>query len=123
MSKNLLAKFYQENKERLPKKSRERYQNLSNEEKEKKLQYGRERYKNLSKDEMFFKTFLKCLKIYQLNSIKKIKKDCQKKVVKDIKIFLMKNKKKSYNMVVSVTKTSQKMKKINWLSIERNIIE
>ena len=36
MSKNLLAKYYQENKERLQKKSRERYQNLSKEEKEKK---------------------------------------------------------------------------------------
>ena len=29
MSKNLLAKYYQENKERLQKKARERYQNLS----------------------------------------------------------------------------------------------
>ena len=29
MSKNLSAKYYQENKERLQKKSRERYQNLS----------------------------------------------------------------------------------------------
>ena len=37
MSKNLSAKYYQENKERLPKKkARERYQNLSKEEKEKK---------------------------------------------------------------------------------------
>ena len=35
MSKNLLAKYYQENKERLQKKARERYQNLSREEKEK----------------------------------------------------------------------------------------
>ena len=45
MSENLLAKYYQENKERLPKKARERYQNLSKEEKEKKQQHGRERYK------------------------------------------------------------------------------
>ena len=51
MSKNLSAKYYQENKERLQKKARERYQNLSKEEKEKKQQYGRERYKNLSEDE------------------------------------------------------------------------
>ena len=51
MSKNLSAKYYQENKERLQKKPRERYQNLSKEEKEKKRQYGRERYKNLSEDE------------------------------------------------------------------------
>ena len=36
MSKKLSAKFYQENKERLQKKARERYQNLSKDEKEKK---------------------------------------------------------------------------------------
>ena len=36
MSINLLAKYYQENKERLQKKPCERYQNLSKEEKEKK---------------------------------------------------------------------------------------
>ena len=35
MSKNLSAKYYQENKERLQKKAPERYQNLSKEEKEK----------------------------------------------------------------------------------------
>ena len=51
MSKNLSAKYYQENKERLQKKTRKRYQNLSKEEKEKKRQYGRERYKNLSGNE------------------------------------------------------------------------
>ena len=32
-------------------------------------------------------------------------------------------KEKSDNMVVNVTKTSQKVKKINWLSIETNITE
>ena len=47
------------------------------------------------------------------------KKDYQRKLVKDIKIFLKKKKKKSNNMVVSVTKISQKMKKINWLSKEK----
>ena len=51
MSKNLSATCYQENKERMQKKARERYQNLSKEEKEKKKQYGRKRYKNLSKVE------------------------------------------------------------------------
>ena len=35
MSKNSLAKYYQNNKERLQKKTRERYQSLSKEEKEK----------------------------------------------------------------------------------------
>ena len=51
MSKNLSSKYYQENKERLQKKARGRYQNLSKEEKEEKHQYGRERYKNLPEDE------------------------------------------------------------------------
>ena len=36
ISKNLSAKYYQENKERLQIKARERYQNLSKEENEKK---------------------------------------------------------------------------------------
>ena len=51
MSKNLSAKYYQENKERLLEKASERYQNLSKGEKEKNQQYGRERHKNLSEDE------------------------------------------------------------------------
>ena len=42
--------------------------------------------------------------------------------MKDIKIFLKKKKKKNDNMVVSVTKISEKMQKINWLSIEKIII-
>ena len=47
MSKNLSAKFYPENKERLQKKKKtcKRYQNLSKEEKEKKQQYGHKRCK------------------------------------------------------------------------------
>ena len=36
MSKKLSAKYYQENKETLQKKARERYENLSKEEKETK---------------------------------------------------------------------------------------
>ena len=40
MSKNLSTNYYQENKKRLQKKARERYQNLSKEKKEKKQQYG-----------------------------------------------------------------------------------
>ena len=46
MSKYLSAKYYQENKTRLQKKARERYE----EEKEKKQQCGRERCKNFSED-------------------------------------------------------------------------
>ena len=73
------------------------------------------------------------------NVIKKIKKDYQKKakqnrknqnktkqkqnIVKDIKIFLKIEKKKSNNMVVNVTKISQKMKNKSLLSIEKSIIE
>ena len=53
MSKSLSGKYYQENKERLWKKTRERYQNCFKEEKEKKWQYGRERYKNPSEDEKY----------------------------------------------------------------------
>ena len=51
MYENLSAKYYQNNKDRLQKKSLERYRNLSKEEKEKKLKYGCERYKSLPEDE------------------------------------------------------------------------
>ena len=50
MSKNFWAIYYQENKERLQKKTYERNQNPSK-EKKKKCQYGRECYKNLSENE------------------------------------------------------------------------
>ena len=42
MSKNLSTKYYQESKEKLQKKVRGRYQNISKEEKQKKQQYSRE---------------------------------------------------------------------------------
>ena len=49
---NSSAKYYQDNKERLQKRTCERYQRLSNKEKEKKKQqYGREQYKILPEDE------------------------------------------------------------------------
>ena len=57
----------------------------------------------------------------QLNIIKKIKVGYKKNLLKDIKIFLKKKKKKSGNMVVNVTKIYLKMKKINWLSMEKNV--
>ena len=57
-------------------------------------------------------------KYYQEN-----KERLQKKLLKDIKMFLKKKKKKSDNMVVNVTKISQKMEKVNWLSIKKNVIE
>ena len=55
-------------------------------------------------------------KYYQEN-----KEILQKKLLKDIKIFLRKKKKKSNNMVVNVTKISQKIKKVSWLSLEKDI--
>ena len=70
-----------------------------------------------------FMCFFHTHKNHQLNIIKKIKKDYQKKLAKDIKIFQKKKRKKSNNMVVNVTNISQKMKKINWLSIEKLFIE
>ena len=57
-------------------------------------------------------------KYYQEN-----KERLQKKLAKDIKIFLKKKKKKSGNMVVNVTKISQMMKNKSLLSIEKKIIE
>ena len=51
MATNLSPNYYQQNKERLRKKSRERYQSLPKEEKEKKQQYSREHCKNLSENE------------------------------------------------------------------------
>ena len=41
------------------------------------------------------------------------KERLQKKLVKDIKFFLRMKKRKSNNIVVNVTKISQKIKKIN----------
>ena len=48
------------------------------------------------------------VKYYQEN-----KERLQKKLLKDIEIFLKKKKKKSNNMVVNVTKISQKIKKVS----------
>ena len=47
MSKGSLAKYYQNNKDRLQKKTCQRYQSRSKQDKEKRRQYGCERYKNL----------------------------------------------------------------------------
>ena len=57
-------------------------------------------------------------KYYQNN-----KERLQKKLVKDIKVFLRKKNKKSNNAVVNYTKISQKMKNKSLLSIEKNIIK
>ena len=53
----------------------------------------------------------------------KNKERLQKKLVKDVKIFLQNKRKKSNKMVMNAIRVSQKMKKINRLSIEKIIIE
>ena len=58
----------------------------------------------------------KFLKNYQLNFNKKIKKDHKRKLMKDIKIFLKKKKKKSYTNLLEG-------EKMNWLSIKKDIVE
>ena len=57
--------------------------------------------------------------MYQPNIIKKIKKNFKKKLTQAIKIFVKKKKKKSDNMVMNVTKISQKLKIKSLLSIEK----
>ena len=47
----MINKYYQKHKEKLRKKARERYQNLSEDEKGKKYQYAPKRYRNLSEEE------------------------------------------------------------------------
>ena len=47
------------------------------------------------------------------------KESLQKRLVKNIKIFQRKKKKKSDNIVVNITKISQKMKTKSWLNIEK----
>ena len=51
------------------------------------------------------------------------KERLRKKVMKDIKIFSKKKKKKSGNVVMNVTKISQKMKSKRLLSVEKKITE
>ena len=51
------------------------------------------------------------------------KESLQKKLVKNIKIFLRRKKKKSDSMVMNITKISQQMKDKNLLNIEKKIIE
>ena len=73
---------------------------------------------------IYFYIYKKCLKIHQLNIVEIIKKDYKiKKLVKDIKVFLKKKKKKSNKMVVKDTKISQKIKNKSLFNVEKNIIK
>ena len=51
------------------------------------------------------------------NIIKKMQRNCKKKLLKDIKIFVKKKTRKSSNTVMNVTKISQKRKNKTLLSI------
>ena len=50
------------------------------------------------------------------------KERLQKKLAKYIKIFLEKKKKNSGNMVVNISKISQKMRNKSLLSVEKNLL-
>ena len=65
-SKNLSAKYYQENKDRLQKRPSERYQNLSLEGKKKKQEFGRE-HVNITKisQKMKKNKLVECREKYQ----------------------------------------------------------
>ena len=68
---------------------------------------------------IFFPFTQNCLKIYQQNTVNKIKKYYKKKLAKDIKISL--KKKKNNNVVANITKISYKMKNKGLLSIEKTL--
>ena len=70
-----------------------------------------------------FSHLQKCLTIHQLNIIKVTKEDYKNSLVKDIKVFLKKKKKKSGNIGMNDTKISLRIKSKGWLSIEKNITE
>ena len=71
---------------------------------------------------MYFFIYIKTSKNLSAKHYQENKERLQKKLKKDHKIFL-KKKKRSNNMVMDVTKTSQKMKSKSLLSIGKNIKE
>ena len=71
----------------------------------------------------FFCIYIKRSKIFSTKCYQKHKQRLQKKLVKDINIFLKKKKKISDNIVVNITNISQRMKNRTLLNIEKNIIE
>ena len=68
-----------------------------------------------------FFIYIKMFKTLSAKYYKENKRKIKKKLMKDIKIFLKKKKKKSENMVVNVTKISQKMKNKSLLSTEKSL--
>ena len=71
---------------------------------------------------LFHLYIYKCLKLYQLYIIKKIKKYYNKKRIKDTKSFLIKKKKKSNNIIENVKNIYQEEKQ-SLLSIKKNLAE
>ena len=71
----------------------------------------------------FFIIFFHVSKNISAKYCQENKEKLHKKACERIKIFLKNKKKKSDNMVVNVTKISQKMKNKSLLSIEKNIME
>ena len=71
---------------------------------------------------IIFFTYIKMPKDWAAKYYQIIKKDFNKKLVRDIKVFL-KKKKKNDNMVVKDTKIYQKMKNKSLLDIEKNVIK
>ena len=67
--------------------------------------------------------YIKCLKFYKLNIIKEFNTIIIKESLWKVSKSFLKNKKKSHNMIMKVAEILQNMKKINWMSIEENIIE
>ena len=67
--------------------------------------------------------YIRCLNIYQLNVVKKIKKDYKKKVEENIKAFINKKRKKPTIWSWTLQKSLTNWKKKNLLSTEKNIIE
>ena len=67
--------------------------------------------------------YIKTPKILSAKYYQENKERLKKKLVKDIKIFLKKKKKRSNNMDVNITKIFQNMTSKSLLSIEKNIIE
>ena len=61
--------------------------------------------------------------IHELNIIKVTKEDYKKSLVKDIKVFRKKKKKKSGNIGMNDTKIFLWIRSKGWLSIEKNITE
>lgn len=90
MLKDYLAGYYQKNKERLQKRTPERYQDL-HEEEEEKWEYDHKQYKNLSKQEKENKLWYGC-KRYKISQKMKNKSQLsiEKIILKCLKMPILK---------------------------------